>query len=198
MLRTGVLHVMTSAVVHTQDQHIAWDALRGELHRFVARRLAGPDAEDVVQEALVRIHRGLPAVRDQGAIVGWLYQVTRNTLADHLRAARPSDELTEDHDAGAPIDVDDAAFQRLAACVAPFVAMLPELYREAIELVELRGHPQVDAAAALGIPLSTMKSRVQRGRRELRELLEQCCAIAVDARGHVVDVTPRDNCSCRQ
>lgn len=187
-----------SQAAHTPAQHIAWDALRAELHRFVARRLAGPDAEDVVQEALVRIHRGLPAVREQGAVIGWLYQVTRNTLADHLRGTRPSDELTDDHDAGAPIDVDDVAFGRLAACVAPFVAMLPEHYREAIELVELRGLSQVDAAATFGIPVSTMKSRVQRGRRELRELLEQCCKIAVDARGHVVDVTPRANCQCRQ
>jgi RNA polymerase sigma-70 factor (ECF subfamily) len=191
-----VLRVMTTAA-HTPTQHIAWDALRAELHRFVSRRLAGPDAEDVVQEALVRIHRGLPAVREQGAIVGWLYQVTRNTLADHLRASRPSDELTDDHDAGPPIDVDDAAFGRLAACVAPFVAMLADHHRQALELVELRGLSQVEAAATLGIPLSTMKSRVQRGRRELRELLEQCCTIAVDARGHVVEVTPRDRCSCR-
>jgi RNA polymerase sigma-70 factor (ECF subfamily) len=185
-----------SAAAHTPAQHIAWDALRAELHRFVARRLAGPDAEDVVQEALVRIHRGLPAVREPAAIVGWLYQVTRNTLADHLRAARPSDELTDDHDAGEPIDTDDAAFLRLAACVAPFVAMLPDHSREAIELVELRGLSQVDAAAALGIPLSTMKSRVQRGRAQLRELLERCCAIDVDARGHVVEVTPRAACVC--
>lgn len=188
---------MSLAIAHSSSQHIAWDALRAELHRFVARRLAGPDAEDVVQEALVRIHRGLPAVRDQGAIVGWLYQVTRNTLADHLRASRPTEELADDHDAGPPIEVDDAAFARLAACVAPFVAMLPDHYREAIELVELRGLSQVDAAAALGVPLSTMKSRVQRGRAELRKLLEQCCAIAVDARGHVVEVTPRDRCACK-
>jgi RNA polymerase sigma-70 factor (ECF subfamily) len=181
---------------HTPAQHIAWDALRAELHRFVARRLAGPDAEDVVQEALVRIHRGLPAVREQGAIVGWLYQVTRNTLADHLRAARPSDELTDDDDVGAPIDTDDAAFQVLAACVAPFVAMLPDHYREAIELVELRGLSQVDAATTLGIPLSTMKSRVQRGRGQLRELLERCCSIDVDARGHVVGVRSRGACVC--
>jgi RNA polymerase sigma-70 factor (ECF subfamily) len=185
------------ATAHTPTQHIAWEALRAELHRFVSRRLAGPDAEDVVQEALVRIHRGLPSVREQGAVVGWLYQVTRNTLADHLRASRPSDELTDDHDAGAPVDPDDTAFRALSACVAPFVAMLPDHYREAIELVELRGLSQVDAAVALGIPLSTMKSRVQRGRAQLRGLLEQCCAIDVDARGHVVDVTPRDRCSCR-
>lgn len=171
-----------------------WDALRAELYRFVARRIAAADADDVVQEAMLRIHRGLPNLRARGAVVGWLYQVTRNTLADHLRASRPAEEL-EDDDLITPIESDDSAFRGLTACVAPFVAMLPAHYREAVELVELRGMTQVAAAAQLGIPLSTMKSRVQRGRAELRRLLEQCCAIELDARGHVTDVTPR-GCSC--
>jgi RNA polymerase sigma-70 factor (ECF subfamily) len=177
VLRTGVLRM------------IAWDELRGELHRFVARRVRGADAEDIVQEALLRIHRGLPGVRADGALLGWLYQVTRNAMIDHLRARRPSAEPEP-----APDDVDDAAFERLAACVQPFVGMLAPPYREAIELVELGGLTQVEAAARLGLPVSTMKSRVQRGRAQLRELLEQCCAIDLDARGHVVDVTPRTRC----
>lgn len=187
---------MTNATMHTAKQHVAWDALRAELYRFVARRLPAADAEDVVQEALVRIHRGLPNVREQGAIVGWLYQVTRNALADHLRAARPHDELEDDHDAGELPGPDDVAFSGLAKCVAPFVAMLPDPYRDAVERVELRGMSQVAAAADLAIPVSTMKSRVQRGRAQLRDLLEQCCAIEVDARGHVIEVTPRDRCRC--
>lgn len=175
---------------------LSWGEIRAELYRFVARRIPPADADDVVQEALVRIHRGLPRVREQGAVVGWLYQVTRNTLADHLRAARPSEELTENEDAGVPIDPDDAAFRGLAACVAPFVARLASPYREALELVELGGLTQVAAAAQLGVPLSTMKSRVQRGRAQLREQLENCCDIDVDARGHVVDVKPRPKCAC--
>lgn len=184
-----------SLAPHTAAQHVAWDALRAELYRFVARRIPAADADDVVQEALLRIHRGLPRLREQGAVIGWLYQVTRNALADHLRGARPTAELEDDPAAPAPPE-DDAAFTALAGCLAPFVAMLPDHHREALELVELRGVSQVDAAAQLGIPLSTMKSRVQRGRAQLREALEQCCQIAVDARGHVVDVTPRDRCSC--
>jgi RNA polymerase sigma-70 factor, ECF subfamily len=143
---------------------------------------------------LLRIHRGLASVRSEGALVGWMYQVTRNALADHLRASRPADSL--DDDLVEAIDPDDAAFKSLARCVAPFVAMLPVHYREAVELVELRGSSQVQAAAQLGIPLSTMKSRVQRGRAHLRELLETCCAIDLDTRGHVVDVTPRTVCAC--
>lgn len=53
---------------------------------------------------------------------------------------------------------------------------------------------QVAAAKQLGVPIATMKSRIQRGRAQLRELLERCCAIDVDPRGHVLEVTPRVRC----
>jgi len=51
------------------------------------------------------------------------------------------------------------------------------------------------AETSQAAPVSTMKSRVQRGRAQLRELLEMCCAIDLDARGHVVEVTPRCRCA---
>jgi len=177
---------------------IAWEPLRAELHRYVARRVPASDADDVVQEALLRIHRGLPSVRADGALVGWLYQVTRHAVVDHLRARRTTTELDAELDAEPAADpiVDDAAFSRLSSCIAPFVAMLSSPYREAVELVELRGVTQVEAARQLDIPLSTMKSRVQRGRAQLRASLEQCCAIELDTRGHVVDVIPRPIPSC--
>jgi RNA polymerase sigma-70 factor (ECF subfamily) len=167
----------------------SWAEVRAELHRFVARRAPAADVEDIVQEAMLRIHRGLPGLRADGALVGWLYQVTRHALVDHLRARKP---VVDDHERDA--EPDDTAFERLAACVRPFAAMLPPPYREAIELVELGGLTQVEAASRLGIPVSTMKSRVQRGRAQLRELLEQCCAIELDSRGHVVEVTPHTVC----
>jgi len=192
---------MTSlAISGGPSPQVAWDALRTELYRFVARRVPAADADDVVQEALLRIHRGLPKLREHGAVLGWLYQVTRNALADHLRGARPVAELADEPESSLPDlpEATDAAFCELASCVAPFVAMLPSPYREALEAVELNGASQVAAAAQAGIPLSTMKSRVQRGRAALRAQLEQCCAIDLDVRGHVVDVTPRDRCSCRQ
>lgn len=83
-----------------------------------------------------------------------------------------------------------------------FVAMLPSPYREALTLTELEGMTQKDAAFMLGISLPAMKSRVQRGREKLRETLEACCHIALDARGAVVSCEPRPDgrlpdCRCR-
>jgi len=68
---------------------------------------------------------------------------------------------------------------------------LPSPYREAITLTELEGRTQREAAQMLGISLSGMKSRVQRGRAKLRGMLEACCKVAVDARGKVIACEPR-------
>ena len=78
------------------------------------------------------------------------------------------------------------AEQKLQAATQP-----PSPYREAITLTELEGRTQREAAEMLGISLSGMKSRVQRGRAKLRAMLEACCEIAVDARGKVIACEPR-------
>lgn len=97
--------------------------------------------------------------------------------------------------------MDGSAEALLASYVAPFVAMLASPYREALTLTELEGLTQKQAAEMLGISVSGMKTRVQRGRRELRRVLEDCCSIALDARGRVISCEPRadgkiPNCRC--
>ena len=65
----------------------------------------------------------------------------------------------------------------------PFVAALPERYREAVRLSELDGLNHAAVAERLGLSVSGVKSRVQRGREQLRAMLHRCCEIALDARG---------------
>jgi len=76
------------------------------------------------------------------------------------------------------------------------VARLPSPYREAVTLVELEGITVREAAEMVGVSVSGMKSRVQRGRAQLRQLFDECCEIALDARGKVIDYTSRSR-SCR-
>ncbi len=172
----------------------AWKDLDAKLRPFIARRVRSPsDVDDIVQDVFLRMHRGLGGLRDDERFGPWVYQVARSAIADHHRAAARQRTL----DVAAPEDVmlggqdDDAVEQLLATYVAPFVAMLRLPYREALTLTELQGLTQKDAAAMLGISLSAMKSRVQRGREQLREAFEDCCRIALDARGRVVACEPR-------
>jgi RNA polymerase sigma-70 factor (ECF subfamily) len=173
----------------------AWNELAGKLRPFVSRRVrSSVDVDDVVQDVFLRMQRGLAGLRDDERFGPWVYQVARSAIIDHRRAAtRSSFVEAELSDGEAPAHEleDDAVVRALAACVRPFVALLPPPYREAMTLTELEGRTQKEAAALLGISLSGMKSRVQRGRAQLRERFEECCEIALDARGRVIACEPR-------
>lgn len=175
----------------------AWRDLEAKLRPFIARRVrAASDVDDVVQEVFLRMQRGLGGLRDEERFGPWVYRVARSAIIDHLRAAARH-RVAEDERAPSaePTDEDAAAEgameQQLATVVAPFIAMLPSPYREALTLVELQGLTQKQAAELAGVSLSGMKSRVQRGRTMLRKALEDCCHIALDARGRVLSWTPR-------
>ncbi len=173
----------------------AWRDLEATLRPFIARRIrVAADVDDVLQDVFLRMQRGLAGLRDEERFGPWAYQVARSAIADHLRtsARHPASEgaAPPDLPARAPTD-DDALEREVARYVIPFVAMLPSPYREALTLTELEGLTQREAAALLGLSLSGMKSRVQRGRLLLRRALEDCCHIALDARGRVIGCEPR-------
>lgn len=173
----------------------AWQDIERRLRPYVARRVASAaDVDDVLQEILVRIHRGLSALRDGESFGGWVYRVARSAIADAARVRVRStlalvDEMPEM--ATPEADERDDLEGELGACVALFVARLPAPYREAITLTELEGLTQRAAAEVLGISLAAMKSRTLRGREKIRDMFEQCCRVSVDCRGRVVACEPR-------
>jgi RNA polymerase sigma-70 factor, ECF subfamily len=177
-----------------------WKDLRARLRPFVERRVASTaDADDVLQEVLVRVQRGLPALRAEDRFGPWLFAVARTAIADHFRR-EPRYVLPGDPGQDLPVTeegAEDLVERHLAAQVVPFVAVLPSPYREALTLTELEGVSHRDAAEMVGISLTAMKSRVRRGRARLRELFGACCQIALDPRGHPIACEPRPNGSHR-
>lgn len=190
---------MIEASVRQQlDGELGWRRLEDSLRPFIARRIQSEAAvDDVLQDVFLRMQRGLGSLRDEHRFGAWVYKLTRNTIADHMRSAArhplASDEPTEQPDTTVVEATDDGDARELAgSCAVVFVAMLPSPYREALTLTELEGLTQKAAADMLGISLPAMKSRVQRGRQKLRTALEGCCQFALDARKRVMDFTPRD------
>ena len=191
-------------MLHVTFAPVDWREIEARLRPFLARRLAATDVDDVLQDVAVRIQRGLAGIRDDQRFTAWLFQVARSAIAEHGRArvrhplpavAEPP-EAADDRDHADHGDDDREAARALAACVAPFVAHLPEPQRHALTLVELEGLTIREAADLAGISVSGMKSRVQRGRSQLRRAMEDCCQIALDARGKVIEVTPRPAPAC--
>jgi RNA polymerase sigma-70 factor (ECF subfamily) len=197
----------------TQDVEQSWLRLRDGLRTFVARRVAGDaEVDDILQEVFLRLYRRLDALKDPRRFTSWVFQITRRAIADHYR--RP--ERRREAPAGLASDVEmkaaspvtlppvgrtedvEVARDDMARCLGPFLDRLPAEYRQALKLVEMQGLTHTAAARQLGLSVSGMKSRVQRGRRQLRRMLEDCCSIQLDARRRVTDYTPRghDPCGC--
>ena len=178
-----------------------WRDVDARLRPFVARRVDVQDVDDVLQDVYLKMQRGLSSLRDDDRFTPWLFQIARNAIADNHRVrhrhpvAASSDEPIPE--SVVRVDEDEPSQEHLlAACVAVFIARLPSPYREAVTLVELQGMTIKEAAETEGISLSGMKSRVQRGRAQLRAAMEACCQIALDARGRVIEVTPRVHAPC--
>lgn len=166
-----------------------WRQYRTRLRRYVAVRVADrARAEDIVQETLTRALAALDALRSPGSFEPWLYRIAANVIADSFRSTKPSEQLSEDL---AAAQKPDDPIAELAACLQPLIEDLPETYRTALMLADIERLPQKRVAERLGISFSGAKSRVQRGRRLLRERILACCEIEYGRSG-IVDYWPRD------
>ena len=190
---------MKTAQENTDSQGV-WEDFHGRLRSFVSRRVRAADAEDVVQEIFLNIHRNLSTVKDEARLPAWIFKIARNAIADYFRKnARPTEDLAEDFDLPTPAEqpeIDYSALNELAHCLEPMIEALPESYRHAIRLTELRGVAQSEAAKQIGLSVSGMKTRVQRARRKLKTMLFQCCEIQFDNRRGVVAYQPRSGSCC--
>ena len=185
----------------SSDPAALWDAFAPPLRAFLARRVpAGVEPEDLLQEVFLRVVKHLDSLRSTERPEAWLFQIARNALRDSLRARQRKDGRTDPLEVDPPADADPAAVrgseEELAPCLTPMIGRLAEPYRTAIELTSLQGLTQAEAARRAGISLSGMKSRVQRGREQLRQMLVRCCEIDVDVRGGVSDFHLRSADAC--
>jgi RNA polymerase sigma-70 factor, ECF subfamily len=155
----------------------------GELPRLygVARRLVGDEAEDVVQECLLRAYRGFAQLETERAGREWLTSILVNCCRDHWRRqGRRVEQVDLD-------EVDEFSLFRKIADEDPFpysdsvhidflhqfggedvravLASLPELYRLPLVLVHMAGYHVKEVAYMLDVPLGTMLARLHRGRK---------------------------------
>lgn len=169
-------------------------ALRDGIRRFIARRVRPEHVDDVVQDVLLRMHERAGDLHDEARLPGWAFRVAQSVVADHHRrrrheaAAGEHDELDEP---AAEQEAEGNVNEIVAGWLRPMLALLPTEYEEAVELVDVQGLSQRAYAERAGLSVSGAKSRVQRGRRMLEEVVRACCDLELDARGNVIGYEPR-------
>ncbi|MCI0461324.1 MAG: sigma-70 family RNA polymerase sigma factor [Gemmataceae bacterium] len=168
----------------TRDQEAFAELLRrhGPAVLGLCRRLLGQaaDAEDAFQATFLVLARQAAAIRSRDSVAGWLFQVAYRTATrlrgrQARRGATPGAALEEVADRD-PARADPAAAacrREAAALVDEELGRLPEKYRSALVLCYLEGQTHEEAARQLGLPLGTLKTRVNRGREALGERLRR-------------------------
>ncbi len=155
-----------------------WEEVARDHGRFlynVAYRLAGndADAQDLVQETLLRVRRGLETYQP-GSLPAWLTRIVTNVFLDEVRRRRrrPTDPLGDDAERVLPTSAPaDEASDDLSDEVQRALTSLPDEFRTAVVLCDVVGMSYDEIAAAQGVPVGTVRSRIHRGRRMLRSAL---------------------------
>ncbi|MEX2452153.1 MAG: RNA polymerase sigma factor [Rhodospirillales bacterium] len=134
-------------------------------------------AEDVAQESFLRLWRQAPRWETKARIATWLYRVAHNQCIDLLRRSKTvsEEDAPEAADTGTSPGADPAADhqgRQVAAAVNGALARLPERQRTAITLVHHNEVTNIAAAEIMGISVDALESLLARGRRRMRELLE--------------------------
>lgn len=167
------------------------------LRAYLRRRVEPAAVGDLLGEVLLRMVQHRDDLEAATNPWGWLYRVAANTVTDHYRRRaaerRALGQVGSDPSmpAADAIGREAVAAAELADCLVPMIRTLPARYAEALLLTDIEGLTQAAAAKRLGLSLSGMKSRVQRGRRLLKRTLLRCCEVELDRRGGVVDYHPR-------
>jgi len=170
--------------------HDVWSDLGRRVRRFIGRRVNDTHAaDDIAQDVMLKLRSEVGSMPPEDRLPAWTVTVARNAIVDYYRARavrNHADVADVEPAADAPEDDRDAA-RDLTPCLLRMVEQLPEPYREAIILADFEGLSQQEVADRVGVSLSGAKSRVQRARRQLRDMLQDCCDIERDGRGNVVD-----------
>jgi RNA polymerase sigma-70 factor (ECF subfamily) len=153
-------------------EHI-WHEFAEKLGQFICSKVADPaSAEDFLQDIFVRIQNRLGQLRYPAKLQGWLFLIARNAIIDHYRTRKETVEVPES--LADEAKEDDHELMELKAAFRRMIYSLPEPYREALLLTEFDGLTQQELSQRVGISLSGAKSRVQRGREQLKQMLEKC------------------------
>jgi RNA polymerase sigma factor (sigma-70 family) len=157
------------------------------VYRLAYRLTGNPhDAEDLTQEVFVRVFRSLSSYTP-GTFEGWLHRITTNLFLDSARRKQRirfeglADDMAHRLPGSEPTPAQAFDDAHLDGDVQAALKALPPEYRAAVVLCDIEGFSYEEIAATLGVKLGTVRSRIHRGRAQLRAALEHRRPAPADA-----------------
>jgi len=175
-----------------------WEDFIGKIRVFISRRVSNPsDIDDILQEVFIKIHLHLDELEADSKISSWIFKIAHNTVIDFYRKQKAI--LLPLHEGySVKNESCDSAACEIASGLEEMVYALPEKYAKTLILAEFGGLSYKEASQKLGISVSGVKSRVQRGRKMIKDSLMRCCHFVFDRFGTIIDYHPITCCCCRE
>ncbi|RPG37977.1 MAG: sigma-70 family RNA polymerase sigma factor [Muricauda sp. TMED12] len=164
------------------------------LHNFVKKRVNNTqDAEDLTQEIFLKFAKSWDD-KVHIHLKAWLYTIARNSITDYYRTRKTSPRELYDiamEDEGQR----DRALEELSGCIRYFIQELPAHYRQVLQLYAIEELSQKEIAKRLDMNHATVRSKVQRGRKQLKQLITACCEVSQNGRGNIAAYAKKGHCS---
>jgi RNA polymerase sigma-70 factor, ECF subfamily len=184
------------------NKHIEsiWATLNSKLYSFILGKVNDKSvAEDILHDLYIKIHANIDTLNDDTKIQSWIYQIARNLIIDYYRSNSrqtmvPTQSLVESVDEYP----DNNSMEEALEDMIKMMNNLPSGYCEALCLTEIEGMSQKAYAEKIGISYSGAKSRVQRAREMLKDMLMKCCHYEFDRYGTVIGIYPAHCCCCHK
>ncbi len=163
-----------------------WKEYHDQLFAFILSRVKDhTEAEDILQDVFVKTLDKIDSLQDSEKLKSWLYTITRNAINDHFRKKQKENFiLHHSPDEEAP---PLSAMKQAESWIGLYVNALPDNYKSAVELYELKGKSIQEIADELDISYTNARARIQRGRKALKKNLTDCCTFNVDVYGNLID-----------
>lgn len=192
---------MNQTLEHTITFNEIWLKFSHPVKDFIRNQTHNADVtDDILQEVFIKIHQNLHLLKDEERVAGWVFQIARNTVLNYFRTQKKHLENQEFHlqqTEGESHFKENDLNEIVGIWLEEFKKDLDPKYREALQLVDIEGITQVELAHRLGISVSGAKSRVQRGREQLKQKLIDCCPVKTDQYGNILEIQNRNgDCVC--
>ncbi|EZH73894.1 hypothetical protein ATO12_13480 [Aquimarina atlantica] len=170
-----------------------WEEHKKPLLNFIITKVDDNSiGEDIIQDVGIKLHTAIHKNQEINNYKSWLFQVARNTIADYYRKNKIPTTSIKDQPEIAETSMSSACVCDLSGFVIQ--NYLPKQYADALYLSDIEQKPQKEIAKILDLSLTATKSRIQRGRKKLKELVTDCIEISYNNKGQITGFLLKDNC----
>ncbi len=174
------------------DTATIWNTYHQDIERFILSKINDKMvAEDLTQEVFTKVHLKRETLKKENKIKSWIFTIARNVVMDYFRK-----ELKETDFSIENITIDEETpLHTEKDCLPGLINNLPEKYKIPLYLSDIEGIKQKDIAKQLNLPLPTIKSQIQRGRKLIIEGYMECCDYKLNEEGKLVgEMKEKANC----